>query len=93
MVEEIFSRPNLLGKICLTCGMVSGLQSESDFMRITCSLKSLPPRTPLLYSKTGVYRGIYFFLSLLQNTDCGYSLEKPQQGGSNVYSKSVEQKY
>ena len=32
-----------------------------------------PPFTPLLYSKTGVYRGIHFFLFLLQNIDCGYS--------------------
>ena len=26
---------------------------------------------------TGVYRGIHFFLFLLQNIDCGYSLEPP----------------
>ena len=26
------------------------------------SLKSIPPSTPLLYSKTGVYRGILIFL-------------------------------
>ena len=34
------------------------------------------PLTLLLYSKTGVYRGIhYFFLISAQNIDCGYSLE------------------
>ena len=39
---------------------------------------------PLLYSKTGVYRGMhYFFLFLLKNIDCGYSLEPPRWGGSN----------
>ena len=43
----------------------------------------------LLYIKTGVYRGIQFFLLLIQNIDCGYSLEKPQRGGSNVYSQSM----
>ena len=32
--------------------------------------------TPL-HSKTGVYRGIHFFLFLLQNIDCGYLLEPP----------------
>ena len=32
---------------------------------------------PLVYSKTGVYRGILFFLFLLKNIDCGYSLEPP----------------
>ena len=54
------------------------------------SVKSVPPcRTPLLYSKTGVCRGIPIFLIFAQNIDCGYSLEPPQQGGSNVYPQSV----
>ena len=39
------------------------------------SVKCVPPQTPLLYSKTGVCRGMPFFLFLLQNRDCGYSLE------------------
>ena len=30
----------------------------------------------------------YFFLFLLKNIDCGYSLEPPQQGGSNEYPQS-----
>ena len=29
------------------------------------SVKCIPPYTPLLYRKTGVYRGIHFFLFLL----------------------------
>ena len=29
------------------------------------------------------------FLPLFQNRDCGYSLELPQQDGSNVYSQSM----
>ena len=34
--------------------------------------------------------GVYiFFLFLLQNIDCGYSLEPPQRGGSNVYPQSM----
>ena len=32
---------------------------------------------------TGVY--IIFFLFLLKNIDCGYSLEPPRRGGSNKY--------
>ena len=36
------------------------------------------------------YAGIYlFFLFLLQNIDCGYSLEPPRRGGSNVYPQSM----
>ena len=40
---------------------------------------------PLLYSKTGVYRGMHYFLNSAQNIDCGYSLEPPRRGGSNEY--------
>ena len=31
----------------------------------------------------------YFFLSLLKNIDCGYSLEPPRRGGSNEYPQSM----
>ena len=35
------------------------------------------------------YAGVNpFFLFLLQNIDCGYSLEPPRRGGSNVYPQS-----
>ena len=47
------------------------------------------PQTPLVYSKNGVCRGIPIFLFLLQNIDCGYSLEPPRRGGSNVYPQSM----
>ena len=48
------------------------------------------PLNPLLYSKTGLYRRIqYFFLILLKNLDCGYSLEPPRWGGSNEYPQSL----
>ena len=46
--------------------------------------------TLLLYSKTGVYRGKhYFFLFLLENIDCGYSLEPPRRDGSNEHPQSM----
>ena len=47
------------------------------------------PLNPILYRKTGVCRGILIFLFLLQNIGCGYSLELPRQGGSNVYTQSM----
>ena len=34
-----------------------------------------------------------FFLFLLENIDCGYSLEPPRRGGFDEYQQSVEQKY
>ena len=36
-----------------------------------------------------VCRGKPIFLVLLQNIDCGYSLEPPRRGGSNVYPQSM----
>ena len=36
------------------------------------------------------YAGVkLFFLLLLQNIDCGYSLEPPRQGGSNMHPQSM----
>ena len=38
----------------------------------------------------GFYRGIhYYFLFLLKNIDCGYSLEPHRWGGSNEYPQSM----
>ena len=50
------------------------------------------PHTTFLYSKTGVCSGIPILAHLrrrLKNIDCGYSLEPPQRGDSNVYSQSI----
>ena len=44
---------------------------------------------PLLHSETWVYRGIYIFLIFTPNIDCGYSLEPPRRGVSNVYPQSM----
>ena len=36
------------------------------------------------------FAGLYLiFLFLVQNIDCGYSLEPPRRGGSNVYPQSM----
>ena len=42
----------------------------------------IPPIHIIRLGFTGIY---LFFLFLIQNIDCGYSLETPQRGGSNVY--------
>ena len=48
------------------------------------------PLEPLFYIAKLGYGGVYlFFLFLLQNIDCGYSLEPPRQGGSDMYPKSM----
>ena len=42
------------------------------------------PLYPTFIAKLG-YSGVHlFFLFLLQNIDCGYSLEPPRRGGSNI---------
>ena len=38
---------------------------ELNDIMITCPCNEDPPYTPLLYSETGVYMGIHFFLFLL----------------------------
>ena len=48
------------------------------------------PLEPHFYIVKLGYPGVYlFFLFLLQNIDCGYSLEPPRRGGSNVYPQSM----
>ena len=52
-----------------------------------CNIYLLEPHFYIV--KLG-FTGVYlFFLFLLQNIDCGYSLEPPQRGGSNVYPHSM----
>ena len=54
------------------------------------SVKLISPYTPLLYSKTGVCRGIPFFLLFaLKHIDFGYTLEPPRCSGSNEYPQSL----
>ena len=45
------------------------------------------PLTPHLYIVKLAFTGVYFFLYLLQNIECVYTLEPPQRGGSNAYPK------
>ena len=45
----------------------------------------LYPLTPYFYTVKLGFTGVIIFLFLLLNIDCGYSLEPPHRGGSNVY--------
>ena len=52
--------------------------------------RNVYPLEPHFYIAKLGYAGVYlFFLFLLQNIDCGYSLEPPRRGGSNVYPQSM----
>ena len=49
------------------------------------------PLIPHFYIVKLGFAGVYLlFLFLLQNIDCGYSLEPPRRGGSNVYPQSIK---
>ena len=47
-------------------------------------LKSLPPKNENFHIKNSD-----IFQILAQNINCGYSLEPPRRGGSNVYPQSM----
>ena len=54
----------------------------------------LTPLNPTSVINWGLQGYIFFFLFLLKNIDCGYSLEPPHRGGSNEYHNiCFEQKY
>ena len=48
------------------------------------SKKCIPPYIPFYIVKLELYRD-----KLLQNIDCGYTLEPPCRGGSNEYPQSM----
>ena len=55
----------------------------------TC-LYNFDPLKPHFYIVKLGFIGVYiFFLFLLKNIDCGYSLEPPRRGGSNEYPQSM----
>ena len=65
------------------------LYIDQYIIRKTCQC-NIYPLKPQFYIANLGYAGVYlFFLFLLQNIDCGYSLEPPRRGGSNVYPQSM----
>ena len=71
---------SLYHKDCITVM----LMCHQDNMSVKC----IPPYTPLLFSKTGVFRGITIFSYFFLNIDCGYSLEQPLIPTIYVLSKN-----
>ena len=58
-------------------------------MRKTCPWH-VYPLEPHFYIEKLRFAGVYLiFLFLLQNIDCGYTLESPRRGGSSEYLQSV----
>ena len=60
---------------------LSGVQKcPETIIRKTCPCNEYPPKPHFYIVKLG-FAGVYLvFLFLLQNIDCGYSLEPPRRG-------------
>ena len=72
-----------------TYKIVKWLKRLFIHIRKTCPCNIYPLKPHFYVEKLG-YAGVYlFFLFLLQNIDCGYSLEPPRRGGSNLYPQSM----
>ena len=68
---------------------MKNLTSLVEHIRKTCPCNVYPHEPHFYIAKLG-YTGVYlFFLFLLQNIDCGYSLEPHRRGGSNLYPQSM----
>ena len=73
----------------MSCQRSLFVPSFGNFIRKTCPCNVYPLKPHFYTAKLG-YAAVYlFFLFLLQNIDCGYSLEPPRRGGSNVYPQSM----
>ena len=75
---------------CKSKGQSNANKNEIDITK-TCSCNVYPLEPHFYIAKLG-YAGVYiFFLFLLQNIDCGYSLEAVLtcRGGSNVYPQCM----
>ena len=73
---------------------MSDSESRGQGFEHHCITKTCPcnvyPLIPHFYIvKLGYAGECLFFLFLLQNIDCGYSLEPPQRGCSNVYPQCM----
>ena len=92
--EDILNVLESFIKLCqyrLACKDTRGqLSLFAKNIKKTCPCNVYPPELHFyIIAKLG-YAGVYlFFLFLLQNIDCGYSLEPTRRGGSNVYPQSM----
>ena len=61
--------------------------------RLICITKirlyNLDPHKPNFYIVKLGFTGVYIFLFLPRNIDCGYSLEPPRRGSSNEYPQCM----
>ena len=74
------------GRVCTLVHFQSRRKSLYNCMGVFAQY----PLEPHFYIEKLGFAGVYlFFLFLLQNIDCGYLLEPPRRGGSNMYPQSM----
>ena len=87
--KATLSKDTLSSFRCL-CGASWLWHFMGNFTITKTSLYNFDPLKPHFYIvKPGFIGYTLFFLFLLKNIDCGYSLEPPRRGGSNEYPKSM----
>ena len=65
------------------------MERPSQFLITKTYLYNFDPLKPHFYIVNwGLQWYTLFYLFLLKNIDCGYSLEPPRRGGSNEYPQS-----
>ena len=97
LIEIVYyKRPRIIYHQSIDCFLKSVflLQDSISWKQKCIITKTCPcnvyPFIPHFYIAELGYAGVYlFFLFLLQNIDCGYTLELPCQGGSNEYPQSM----
>ena len=66
-----------------------GKMCNKTVIMLTCPCNEHPLPLHFYIVKLG-FTGVFIsFLFLLQNIDCGYSLEPPRRGGSDVFPQSL----
>ena len=62
--------------------MLPPLKAQNKYMK---QQENMSPTSYIPVVKLGFTEVYIFFLFLFQTIDCGYLLEPPRRGGSNVY--------
>ena len=84
---------HMISRIC-SCLIHEVIQGSFAVDLYPSIMKTCPcnvyPLEPHFYIMQLGHAGLYlFFLFLLQNIDCGYSLKQPRRGGSSMYLQSM----
>ena len=89
LILRLIKITHILHRYMYTQSFTNRQPHIDELIRKTCPCNVYPLKPHFYLVKLG-FAGVYlFFLFLLQNIDCGYSLEPPRRGGSNVYPQSM----